>query len=369
MGTMRQRSEGTWELTVSAGRDASTGSYRRVIRTVRASTKRDAKAALSELEVEVRSGRVGPDDVTLAELLERWMEHLRSKGRSENTLYGYRRYIERDLVPALGSTRLSKLTVLNVDRFYDSLTDRGLAPATVRQAHAILRAALNQAERWGLVRRNVAKLASPPAQPQREQQTPTVEEVRLLLATAAEIDALLGTYVRLVAATGMRRAEACAVQWGDLDADAEVLTIRRSHVAVPGTRTDKTTKTRSTRTVRLDPSTSEELLRLRSTLPAMLRASGQYVFTSDGRLPWRPDTVSTRWARVRDRAGVGSAIRLHDLRHWQATQLLDAGVPLPTVAARLGHASGATTMKIYAHRTIGADEQAAVVVGNALDNP
>lgn len=56
MGTMRQRSEGTWELTVSAGRDASTGSYRRVIRTVHASTKRDAKAALSELEVEVRSG-------------------------------------------------------------------------------------------------------------------------------------------------------------------------------------------------------------------------------------------------------------------------------------------------------------------------
>jgi len=43
------------------------------------------------------------------------------------------------------------------------------------------------------------------------------------------------------------------------------------------------------------------------------------------------------------------SIRLHDLRHWQATQMLDAGVPLPTVAARLGHASGTTTMKIYAH--------------------
>ncbi|MCP5025340.1 MAG: tyrosine-type recombinase/integrase [Actinomycetia bacterium] len=54
--------------------------------------------------------------------------------------------------------------------------------------------------------------------------------------------------------------------------------------------------------------------------------------------------------------GVDKSIRLHGLRHWQATQLLDSGVPLPTVAARLGHASGMTTMKIYAHWTAQADE-------------
>jgi len=69
---------------------------------------------LLALEVEVGSGRIGSEDVTLADLLERWMEHLRSKGRSENTLYGYRRYIERDLLPALGSIRLSKLTALDI---------------------------------------------------------------------------------------------------------------------------------------------------------------------------------------------------------------------------------------------------------------
>ena len=66
-----------------------------------------------------------------------------------------------------------------------------------------------------------------------------------------------------------------------------------------------------------------------------------------------------------DAAGV-IGVRLHDLRHWQATQLLDAGVPVPTVAARLGHADGTTTMKIYAHRTVRGDEMAAEVVGAAL---
>ena len=152
---------------MSAGRDPETGRYRRVIRTVHTKSKREATSALAELETEVRSGRVGPDDATVAELLDRWIEHLEAKGRSPNTIYGYRRYIDREIVPALGTIRLSKLTVLDIDRLYDSLTRRGLAPATVRQAHAILRASLNQAERWGLVSRNVAKLASPPRCPSR----------------------------------------------------------------------------------------------------------------------------------------------------------------------------------------------------------
>ena len=59
MGTMRERSPGSWELTVSAGVDPTTGRYSRVIRTVRATSKREAKAALRQLEVEVASGLVG----------------------------------------------------------------------------------------------------------------------------------------------------------------------------------------------------------------------------------------------------------------------------------------------------------------------
>ena len=366
MGTVRERSPGTWELVVSAGRDASTGRYRRVIRTVRTTSKREAKAALAQLEVQVRAGQVGPSDITMAELFDLWLDHLEAKGRSKHTLYGYRRYIRRDLVPALGSIRLSKLTVLHLDRFYDSLTKRGLAPATVRQAHALIRGALNQAERWGLVGRNVAKLASPPSMPQREQTPPTVEEVRSLMAAASDIDPLLGAYVRLVAATGMRRGEACAVRWTDLDLVAQTLTVQRSHVALPGIRVDQGTKTRSSRTIGLDNATTRLLTGVQSR-PGEPGASG-YIFTNDdGITPWRPDCVTARWARVRRRAGVATTLRLHDLRHWQATQLLDAGVALPTVAARLGHANGMTTLAIYAHRTVRGDAAAAALVGEALD--
>ena len=183
MGTMRERSAGTWELTVSTGRDPATGKYRRVVRTVRADGKRAAKAALSKLEVEVAAGHVVAVDPTFGELLDRWIAHVRSLRRSDATLYHYEQYIQREIKPVFGMTRLSKMNALDLDRFYSGLTARGLAPATVRQIHAIMRASLNQGDRWGLVGRNVAKLASPPSQP--EQHPPSVDEVQKLLVAVS----------------------------------------------------------------------------------------------------------------------------------------------------------------------------------------
>lgn len=375
MGTMRERSPGSWELTVSAGVDPSTGRYARVIRTVRASTKREARAALRRLELEVASGQVSMEDPTVAELLERWMAHLQDLGRSPATLYGYQRYVDRELVPTIGGVRLSKLTAGHLDGVYSSLRRRGLAPATIRQMHAIVRAALHQALRWGLVSRNVASLASAPSQPQREQLPPTVDEVLALIDAAEATEPMFGLYVRLVAATGMRRSEACGLRWSDIDLETGRLVVQRSHLSLPGSVGDQPTKTRSVRTVTLDPDTvrtlrsawraARQLARFAGVDDDRRRAGYVFSYDADGARAWRGDTVTARWSRTRRAAGV-QGVRLHDLRHWQATQLLDAGVPVPTVAARLGHADGTTTMKIYAHRTDRGDEQAAAVVGAAL---
>jgi hypothetical protein len=89
----------------------------------------------------------------VAQLLDRWIEHLARLGRSDSTLYNYGKYIDRELLPAFGDVRLSKLTARHLDGLYTALTKRGLAPATIRQIHAVVRAALNQAVRWGLVGR------------------------------------------------------------------------------------------------------------------------------------------------------------------------------------------------------------------------
>ena len=376
MGTMRERTPGTWELVVSAGLDPATGRYRRVIRQVKTTSKRAAKVALAELETAVANGRVSFDDPTLADLLDRWLEHITGLGRSATTLYHYRQYVDREIVPVLGGIRLSKLSTLEIDALYTKLRKRGLAPATIRQIHAILRASLNQAERWGLVQRNVAKLASAPAQPQREQHPPSITDVRALMTAATTLDPLFGLFIRVMAATGARRAEVCGLRWSDVDFEAGTLDVSRSYTVLPGMRGDSPTKSRSARTVLLDPDTvaaldcgwsAAEQASTMCGISSARRRSG-YIFAMDptGQRAWRPDSANARWARTRVAAGVSASIRLHDLRHFQATQLLDAGVPVPTVAARLGHADGTTTMKIYAHRTPRADQQAAHVVGKLL---
>ena len=122
------------------------------------------------------------------------MTHLEDIGRSPATLYNYRRYVDRELAPTIGALRVSKLTASHLDGLYSSLRRRGLAPATIRQIHAIVRAALNQAVRWGLVSRNVASLASAPSQPQREQQPPSVAEVVALIEAADALEPMFGLY-------------------------------------------------------------------------------------------------------------------------------------------------------------------------------
>jgi len=96
----------------------------------------------------------------------------------------------------------------------------------------VLRASLNQAERRGLVHRNVAKLASAPSQPQREQQPASAADVRTLLVAATELSPLFGLFIRVMIATGARRAEVCGLRWSDIDFEDGSLSVGRSYLVI-----------------------------------------------------------------------------------------------------------------------------------------
>ena len=97
------------------------------------------------------------------------------------------------------------------------------------------------------------------------------------------------------------------------------------------------------------------------------RRSDAFVFSAapDGSAPLHPDTVTSGFQRLCRRLGL-NGVRLHDLRHLHATQLLAAGVPVRTVSGRLGHANAATTLNVYAHFLDASDRQAAEVIGGLL---
>jgi integrase len=123
------------------------------------------------------------------------------------------------------------------------------------------------------------------------------------------------------------------------------------------------TKTRRSHRVALDPA-SVELLRTHRE--RMREENGEdaidqrFVFCADrtGTRPWLPNFVTKQFIVARRAAGLGH-FRLHDLRHFMATEMLDAGVPVPIVAARLAHARASTTLNVYAHAVPGGDHLAA----------
>jgi integrase len=92
-----------------------------------------------------------------------------------------------------------------------------------------------------------------------------------------------------------------------------------------------------------------------------------FAFSPDpaGREPWNPDAMTHRYRRYARRVGITSSLK--ELRHYSATQLLAAGTDLNTVAGRLGHAEGSTTLRFYAQFTRPADQAAATVIPSQLD--
>ena len=168
-------------------------------------------------------------------------------------------------------------------------------------------------------------------------------------------------YLTLAAMTGARRGQLLALRWSDVDLEGGSLSIQRSLVEGPEGPMLVPTKTRRSYRVALDAASVELLERHRERLNGGdQRFQDRFVFSVDaeGERPWLPNFVTKRFIKVRRAAGLGH-FRLHDLRHFMATQMLDAGVPVPIVAARLCHARASTTLNVYAHAVPGGDRRAA----------
>jgi integrase len=262
---------------------------------------------------------------TGAFLREDWLPGLRAQVRP-GTWAEHKSKVEVHLVPAIGGVRLQQLTPGHLNALYADLLEQGLSARTVLHVHATIRRALADATRWGVVPRNVALLASPPRPGRPELQVWTAAELRTFLA-AVEDDRLYALWL-LAASTGMRRGELLGLRWPDVDLGRARVAVRRSLVTVGHkvmVSEPKTAKGR--RSVALDPA-----------------------------------TVAGLKAWHKHQAADLPVIRLHDLRHTNATLALAAGVHPKVVQERLGHANIAITLDTYSHAVPALEEQAARTV-------
>jgi integrase len=174
----------------------------------------------------------------------------------------------------------------------------------------------------------------------------------------------------VAANTGVRRGELLGLRWRDVDLRARRLAVRRSLVSVGYEMLESDAKTqRSERVIDLDVRTVEILAAHAAQQRALAILLGydvpELVFTRTDGSALHPDLFTQTFARRVRRTAV-PRIRLHDLRHTHASLLLQAGVSPKIVSERLGHATVAFTMQVYAHVVPGMQADAAAAFGNLV---
>ncbi|MDP8961594.1 MAG: site-specific integrase [Actinomycetota bacterium] len=240
----------------------------------------------------------------------------------------------------------------------------------------MIRGALGDAVRRGLVSRNVALIALAPrlhSIAKVEQHAWTAQELQQFLRAAAGHRHFPALWV--AAFTGMRRNELLGLHWEDYDAEAATLSVNRGLVAVDYELRETRGKTANARRrIDLDRTTVDVMTAWRGWQAAEQRAaridSRGWMFTDADGQPIHPHAISQSFERIARRAGV-RVIRLHDLRHTHGTLLIAAGVPVKVVSERLGHATPAFTIDTYQHVLPGMQADAArtfehLIVGDLL---
>jgi len=349
-GTIRHRADGRWEARVSLRLDD--GRVRR--RSVYARTKTEARERMQELLREVARGLPVPDErMTVDGYLRQWLRDVEGSVRPL-TIAAYRRWLLIHVVPEIGAQPLSRLTPRDVQAMLARKRAQGLSPRSVAHIRTVLRTALQQAVRWGVLARNVAALAEPPRVPDRQVEAMAPEEAAGILRAVAgtRIEGLVTVALYI----GLRSGEALGLRWADVDLEARVL---RVHVALQ--RRDRAfalvePKTaRSRRTLGL-PGPAVEALRAQRARQAEMRlAAGSawrepvldLVFTTATGAPFHGPTVTHELQASLARAGLRPR-RFHDLRHGCATLLLASGTDIAVVRDILGHSTIGLTADTYA---------------------
>jgi len=318
-------------------------------------TRREVQEKLKVALHEQQQGTlVTSPQQSLKQFLEQWVEQVCEPTLRITTYVQYRSVVHHHLIPAFGHISLQKLTPEMIQAFYRKKLDEGKKPGTVGFIHAVLRRALGDAVRWGLVMRNVAKLVTIPHVERREAQVLTAEQAKKLLevARSSSLDALLV----LALTTGMRRGEILALRWSDVDLVHGMLFIRRTMTRVGGYGlVENEAKTKSSRRrIVLSAVVVEAFKRHQAQQEQVKVAVGAgwqdkgIVFPDkDGGL-WSPDRMVRRFDKLLKQIGLPH-MHFHDLRHSAATILLAAGVHPKKVQELLGHSSITITMDVYSH--------------------
>lgn len=349
-GMIRKRADGRWEarLSLGVGPDG-----RRRVWSAYARSQADARRLLDEARQKMSILADRPTaPPTLAAFAASWLDHIAAVRRPK-TLENYRYLLECHVLPVLGAVRLDRLTVRQIQALVDARR-AVLSANTIRRMHAVLRACLNQAIRWGMLSGpNPAERIDLPLPVGAEiQPLSPIEAQRLLQVVRMHRLAALYT---VALACGLRPGEALGLRWQDVDLERGILRVSvqlqrvgRTAVLVP-LKTD-----RAQRLIVLPDIARASLAAHRVQQEAERARAGAswqdwgLVFTTQQGRPLERRNVVRLFKALLRKAGLPDR-RLYDLRHTCASLLIAQGVHPRLIQDLLGHSTYRLTMDTYGH--------------------
>lgn len=321
------------------------------------------KTALKEL---AENGDLPTRDMRVTDWVNEWFRDIATPKIRPKTANTYRGLIDREIIPAIGQIRLSKLTPSDVRRMGTGIVDRGLSPTTAAQVHRILAVALKYAEREGKVTRNVATLTDAPRKATNIVTALTVDEAEKVLRTAKQ-DPLFSLWAAVLL-TGARQGELLGLEiervtdsiefswqlqriaWlhgcGDTCGRKRGSDCPERKITVPSDFETRylqgglwLTPPKTTAGFRVVPLVEP----LASVLAAQIETCDYpnphgLVWRTPSGAPIDPRDANHRWHELLKNAEV-TDVRFHDGRHTTVDLLFDVGVPEDLIEEIVGHSS------------------------------
>lgn len=290
---------------------------------------------------------------TVAEALDHHIDQLVDV--TPYTIKRYRGALRNHFNGPLGSLKVVGLTHADIVNWIKWMQERGKSPKTIADKHGLLSAAMLTQVRLGTIPRNPCDGVRMPKKRRvgDDGDDITMDDYR---AIRARMDAHFHPLVDFLVGSGCRFSEASALTGTDFDLNGNppIVYITKAHKLggeeSPARYIGDPKSAKSRRRVSLAPSTAQAV----APLVAKALAEGGTVFTmKEGGEMTHQAFYNRGWSKPRASAGLGPGsgkhVTVHSLRHLHAATMLQAGMPMYELSARLGHNSIQMTVDLYAH--------------------
>ena len=303
-------------------------------------SKKEAKMAEAQFLLDMESEKEKQEEtMTFGTLAEEYLEWYgrRRKLSSFNKIKGI---IKTNILPTFKNKRIDQIRNRDIIKFQDKLIDNYSANHA-KKIHTTLSAVFNFGIKNELITHNpAAAVGNIEKQDERKINYWTLDQFKQFISTVDDL--MYRTFFMTLYYSGVRKGEALALTWADVDFESSTIRINKTAY----NRQVTATKTASSNRTLIMPSHTMDLLQLLKSETVYYK--DEYVVFGEFNDHLPTTSIDREYAKYVKRAGI-KKIRIHDFRHSHASYLINQGAMASIVAQRLGHSDVGTTLNIYSH--------------------